>query len=211
EFNPNNASAWVMENVLSQLPHPWKKAENPVWFTREGIKHQVIDFIGTDQNPEFWGYYADYDWVVFCWLFGTMMQLPKHFPMYCRDIKQLCDSVGNPKLPKQGKGEHNALDDARWNKTAYEFLCNLNPRPESKPFVVSYRDGTEEVIKPEGKGAESVHLTADMVAPKSSCPSGDSRPECLHEWKKRHGVWYCNKCPTFQLKNPNEHEKRKEK
>lgn len=72
--------------------------------------------------PEFWGYYADYDWVVFCQLFGTMMDLPKGFPMYCRDIKQFCDDLGNPKLPEQGKGEHNALEDARWNKRAWEFL-----------------------------------------------------------------------------------------
>jgi hypothetical protein len=42
--------------------------------------------------------------------------------MYTRDIKQLCDDLGNPKLPEQGEGEHNALYDARWNKLAYEFL-----------------------------------------------------------------------------------------
>jgi len=42
-------------------------------------------------TPEFYGYYADYDWVVFCWLFGKMMDLPKGFPMYCRDLKQMLD------------------------------------------------------------------------------------------------------------------------
>jgi hypothetical protein len=51
-----------------------------------------------------------------------MMDLPKGFPMYCRDIKQLCDELGNPKLPEQGKGEHNALEDARWNRNAYLWL-----------------------------------------------------------------------------------------
>jgi hypothetical protein len=74
------------------------------------------------EKPEVWAYYADYDWVVFCQLFGTMMDLPKGYPMYCRDIKQECDRLGNPRLPEQGKGEHNALADARWNKKAYEFL-----------------------------------------------------------------------------------------
>jgi len=39
-----------------------------------------------------------------------------------RDLKQLCDEKGNPKLPEQGKGEHNALADACWNMKAYEFL-----------------------------------------------------------------------------------------
>lgn len=73
-------------------------------------------------KPEIWAYYADYDWVVFCQLFGTMMDLPKGFPMYCRDIKQECDRLGNPQLPTQGDGVHNALEDARWNRIAWEFL-----------------------------------------------------------------------------------------
>lgn len=73
-------------------------------------------------KPEFWGYYASYDWVVLCQLFGKMIDLPKSFPMYCRDIKQFCDDLGNPQLPKQTEGEHNALADAQWNKLAWEFL-----------------------------------------------------------------------------------------
>lgn len=45
----------------------------------------------TNDKPEFYGYYADYDWVVFCWLFGYMIDLPKGFPMYCKDLKQIMD------------------------------------------------------------------------------------------------------------------------
>lgn len=40
---------------------------------------------------EFYGYFCDYDWVVFCWLFGRMIDLPNGFPMYCRDLKQMFD------------------------------------------------------------------------------------------------------------------------
>lgn len=76
------------------------------------------------KEVEIWGYYADYDWVVFCQLFGRMIDLPDGFPMYCRDIKQLCDTLGNPELPSQ-KNKHNALEDARWNKRALEFLESL--------------------------------------------------------------------------------------
>lgn len=43
------------------------------------------------KNIKFHAYYADYDWVVFCWLFGRMIDLPKGFPMYCVDIKQIMD------------------------------------------------------------------------------------------------------------------------
>ncbi len=57
-----------------------------------------------------------------------MMELPKGFPMYCRDIKQLCDSLGNPKLPKQESCEHNALDDAKHNRFMYDFLSDYKQK-----------------------------------------------------------------------------------
>jgi hypothetical protein len=97
-------------------------------------------------NPEFYGYYADYDWVAFCWLFGKMIDLPDGFPMYCIDLKQAIDSWVNgkgkhevrargfdltlkrlkdrPDYPKL-TNEHNALADSRWNKELYEFLNKL--------------------------------------------------------------------------------------
>lgn len=49
----------------------------------------------TSEPINFYAYYADYDWVVFCWLFGRMIDLPKGFPMYCIDLKQELDSKAN--------------------------------------------------------------------------------------------------------------------
>jgi len=101
--------------------------------THEQIRDDVIAFVGKDPNPQFYAYYADYDWVVFCWLFGRMIDLPKGFPMYCRDLKQMldekCEAMGiwadalkeYPGFPTQ-ENEHNALDDARWNARLYQFL-----------------------------------------------------------------------------------------
>lgn len=43
------------------------------------------------ENVEFYGYFADYDWVAFCWLFGKMIDLPNGFPNYCHDLKQILD------------------------------------------------------------------------------------------------------------------------
>jgi hypothetical protein len=130
----DKASDWVKENVISKLWSRQADKKDANAWTRDGgfggllthaeIAKEVQLFCNPEQfgKPEFWGYYADYDWVVFCWLFGSMMKLPKGYPMYCRDIKQYCDSLGNPSLPKEGKGEHNALADAIWNKLAFEFL-----------------------------------------------------------------------------------------
>jgi hypothetical protein len=87
---------------------------------------QAVDRFEVDKNmptPEFWAYYADYDWVVLCQLFGTMMDLPKGFPMYCRDLKQEADRLGvdlSEVVPQEN--EHHALADARWNKKAWEYL-----------------------------------------------------------------------------------------
>ncbi len=78
-------------------------------------------------KPELWGYYAAYDHVALCQLFGTMMDLPKGWPMWTHDIKQLCETLGDPQLPEQGKGEHHALADARWNKQVYEWLVAGQP------------------------------------------------------------------------------------
>lgn len=112
---------WIEENVIPHLGN--------VWLERATIKADILKFMNPEHygKPELWGYYADYDHVVFCWLFGTMMDLPKGYPMYTRDIKQWCDELGNPRLPEQGKGEHNALADARWNKVAWEFLMEYKP------------------------------------------------------------------------------------
>ncbi|HMF60232.1 MAG TPA: 3'-5' exoribonuclease, partial [Vicinamibacterales bacterium] len=99
--------------------------------SREDIRDNVLRFVGGDESPEFWAYYADYDWVVFCWLFGRMIDLPKGFPMFCRDIKQRAVDLGSPTLPEQSETEHHALADARWNREAWALLDSLaSPRKD---------------------------------------------------------------------------------
>jgi hypothetical protein len=119
EFDATKASEWVKENVLPHLEE--------LYFSRQIMKERILSFMDPDiyGKPELWGYYSAYDHVVFCQLFGTMMDLPKGFPMYTRDIKQWCDCLGNPALPLLGKDEHNALADARWNRQAWEFLRQI--------------------------------------------------------------------------------------
>ena len=114
------------------------------------IAKEVIEFtcesnINKGRKPEFYGYYADYDWVVFCWLFGRMIDLPEGFPMYCIDLKQELDNkadrlrLPNTELSKEQMietikstanypkqtNEHNALSDARWNYELYKFLNKI--------------------------------------------------------------------------------------
>ena len=122
-------------------------AEEVVEFTKgKGCaeeKNMNVNTACKSSPPVFFAYYADYDWVVFCWLFGRMIDLPKCFPMYCRDLKQMLDELvwsikehgetwedglqwikKHRDYPKQ-ENEHNALDDAKWNKDLHEFILKL--------------------------------------------------------------------------------------
>ena len=110
------STPWLMDNVLPHLKGMQKyKAQ---------IARELIEFMGSD-HPEIWAYYADYDWVALCQLYGRMIDLPSGWPKFCRDVRQLSDSLGNPKLPDQETAEHNALADAIWTKQAWEFLQAL--------------------------------------------------------------------------------------
>lgn len=138
--------------------------------TKAQIAKEIVYFVGGFYNevqgdighykchtkPEFYAYYADYDWVVFCWLFGRMIDLPEGFPMYCRDLKQylvdidplVCgkdpyirgkhggiefDISRHKRYPAKENG-HSALYDARWNKKLYDFIQFLtNKEKNIKP------------------------------------------------------------------------------
>jgi hypothetical protein len=121
EVDFRDASSWVKTNVVPNI------MRNAVGMhTRADIKREILSFVDKYRSglkPEFWGYYADYDWVAFCQLFGKMIDLPKGWPMYCRDLKQFCDDLGNPKLPKNES--HHALDDAQWIKEQYNHLIEI--------------------------------------------------------------------------------------
>lgn len=156
-FDAACANEWLKLNVVIPIIHElapaveieddirphtlfWKVADAIEGHDRTAepnkIAEEILKFIGDDEQPEFFGYYCDYDWVVFCWLYGRMIDLPKHFPMYCRDLKQMLDEraaitgltlddiKAEVSYPKQ-ENEHNALADARWNKQLYDFIRKL--------------------------------------------------------------------------------------
>jgi hypothetical protein len=129
----HRCDAWMRTNVLPHLPPYSDKA----WMTRDQIRDGIARFIFTktqsegepwivDYKAEFWGYYADYDWVVFCQLWKRMVDLPRHFPKHCMDLKQYAVDRGNPKLPPKPVDAHNALADARWNRDVHKFLTGLD-------------------------------------------------------------------------------------
>lgn len=129
---------------------PRRKQESLLWKSNAQIVNDILAFVYPDifknfktvekefyqrskeygwntEQPKLYAYYADYDWVLFCSLFGRMIDLPKGFPMYCRDLKQRFDEEFTEDIKKDQrypsqKDEHNALDDARWNKKLHAFM-----------------------------------------------------------------------------------------
>lgn len=103
------------------------------------VKDIFNDVNFSDDPLEIWGEWCSYDWVVFCQLFGTMMDLPRGFPMRCRDIIQYCEddlNINSSKLPKslETDGNHNALLGAKTVKIRFDWLktqenLRRNPRP----------------------------------------------------------------------------------
>jgi hypothetical protein len=163
-----HADPWVKENVLKKIqqynvPYNDLRSTGGAYDkkTITDIRNDLITFCGQKNNVteqcKFYGYFSDYDWVIFCWIFGKMINLPKGFPKYCVDLKQTLDEKahsmkehelcknfdyekakkhfpegtlikdpvvllkGHKEYPEQNN-EHNALEDAKWNKELWHFL-----------------------------------------------------------------------------------------
>ncbi len=131
---------WLMENVVPHLPQlhgDWRNLrshwvidfEAPEVKPRVTIAAEVKGFIhagGADrERHELWAYYGAYDHVALCQLWGRMIDLPGCVPMWTHDLMQLFAGRENrgfglrQHVPQEDK--HHALEDARWNRRAYEW------------------------------------------------------------------------------------------
>jgi hypothetical protein len=133
------SAEWTMEDIKNTVEKddfvlknvfPYVKDDfcNGNTKTIKQIREDILNFVGKDDKIEFWAYYADYDWVIFCWIFGKMIDLPNKFPYYCRDLQQLIDmcSLNERKLYNiiTNVDSHNAISDARWNQKVYTYIQN---------------------------------------------------------------------------------------
>lgn len=162
EYNHKDADDWVRDNVITPLyketvigfaKNNWgaNNFHKGYGISNAQIRDKIALFMGCYRDSLFWrappnievyGYYSDYDWVLFCSLFGRMIDLPRGLPMYCIDLKQKLDEAAakvpvgydkelglvsikqSPLFPKP-IDEHNALADAKWNHELYNFLLTL--------------------------------------------------------------------------------------
>lgn len=132
------ACKWVQENVLTKLLRNGAESPKPqgkgLHFRHSGshdsIAVRALDWVDAlTFDPVFWGYFADYDWVLFCRLFGSMLNMPKGWPQLCLDVKQECLRLGISKnMFPDATNLHNALDDAFWHRDIYNLCLEVEAR-----------------------------------------------------------------------------------
>lgn len=88
------------------------------------IANEVRDIIQSIDDPQLWAWYGAYDHVALAQLWGRMIDLPEGVPMWTNDLEQEAMRLGNPPLPEQPSGEHNALADARHVREMAAVLLN---------------------------------------------------------------------------------------
>lgn len=140
---------WLMDNVMSSIEHQkfvvsdfhGKPFVRDIYVTDEDampvwlIAQELQAFIGNDPEPKLWAWYGAYDHVCLAQIWGRMIDLPDNIPMWTNDLKTLVQLAGNPELPKQPAGNHNALADARWNVVRYNYLMELLTRSQKNGMV----------------------------------------------------------------------------
>ena len=143
EYDYKDADKWVQENVILKAYKHAVHGDGRNVYTAQNfhkmfgfpngyIRGLLLDFFAIDKTPiEIFGYFADYDWVLFCSLFGRMIDLPKGFPMYCIDLKQMMQERGltsewKRQVCPDPQDEHNALSDAKWNYRLYNKIIETD-------------------------------------------------------------------------------------
>jgi hypothetical protein len=132
-FGPISKHQWLMNNVMPSLPvrvrhsDPWNR-DHPDFVhvkPRDQIRREVLRFLMETTGLSLWAWYSDYDHVALAQLFGTMMDMPIGIPQRTNDIAQEWERLGYPLLPQQPSGEHNSLEDARFNMVRLLWLDQI--------------------------------------------------------------------------------------
>lgn len=120
EFDPERAGNWVRAHVLPKLPPP----ASQLWRSRNQIRADLEAFFDVNgvasgagmagADPiELWAWVGAYDHVALCQLWGPMPGLPRAVPRFTRELRQLWEDRGCPRLPPRPRDVHDALVDAR--------------------------------------------------------------------------------------------------
>jgi hypothetical protein len=106
--------------VLPKLPPP----ASQLWRSRAQIRSDLEAFFGIDgaEPIELWAWVGAYDHVALCQLWGSMPHLPAAMPRFTRELRQLWEDRGRPRMPRRPADVHDALVDARDQLRRYRVI-----------------------------------------------------------------------------------------
>ena len=140
EFDPGRAGSWVRAHVLPKLPPP----SSALWRPRSRIRDDLEEFFGVSGRSvasgvsaaepiELWAWIGAYDHVALCQLWGTMPELPRALPRFTRDLRQLWEDRGSPRLPPRSRDAHDALVDARDQLRRFRVITAAEMPADEQP------------------------------------------------------------------------------
>lgn len=132
------ANRWIRENLWSTLPLSsyeggiieWDAQHPDIPNVRryEGLREDVYQFLIAHGEPEIWGSYSGFDYVLLSQLFGTFDDYRPSLPMLIHDLQQEFGRYrGWAGRPRQTGTAHHALDDARHVKLLHDWARTVVP------------------------------------------------------------------------------------
>lgn len=140
DFDPNQITEWVTDNVLPNLRFKLDFSSTPeldyehhaMKSGRSSVAACLSNWLAQFKTVEMWGDVLAYDWVLFCQLFGGALSLPGNVQYIPMDLATYLALNGyDPDIDRAMFAEsnegaaHNALVDARLIKACYEKLTRI--------------------------------------------------------------------------------------
>lgn len=136
DYDQCQVDDWVQKNVINNLiVHPERKHYYKVTDTDEiykscsnGVANRLFKWLQQFEKVEMWSDCLAYDWVLFCRLFGSALNIPRNVYYIPFDICTLMKIKGvDPDVNREEFAgiegtKHNALHDALVIKACYEKL-----------------------------------------------------------------------------------------
>lgn len=123
EFTSETCNEWVKQNILPKL------GDKKNWKSKLLIRDELIEYFNRTNYEgsriTIYGWYCSHDWLLFCNLFGGLINLPYKVNQASMDIRQICSFLALPINTAQPKDAHNALVDARWTRDLYRQMMVL--------------------------------------------------------------------------------------
>lgn len=124
---------WMRDNVWPYLPtfggtHYRLDYSHPDVKPLDQIAEEVAAYFDLDEGREnhLYAYYGAQDAFRLHSLWGHDWEvMPRTVPRWFFDLKALAVAAGRPEMPEQETGAHQALDDARYNRTMHQHLLTL--------------------------------------------------------------------------------------